>query len=152
MRLHEDAFGEPSGPTELVVPLHAEQVTIERVRRETGAVRIATVTETREQRIEEPLSGERVDVVRVAIGTVVEAMPDVREEGGTTIIPVVEEILVIEKKLLLKEEIRITRERTSSMHRETILLREQHAVVTRTQGGETKLSAKPSINGDQHGQ
>ena len=151
MRLHENPVGEQPDPTELVIPLHAEQVEVERVRRETGKVRVATKTETHEQLIEEVLSGVRARVVRVDIGTMVDVMPDVREEGDTTIIPVVEEVLVIEKRLMLKEEIRITRERTSSVHSQTVLLRKQHAVVTRTHGEQASIPAQPNMDGKQDG-
>lgn len=60
---------------------------------------------------EEPLFAEDVDVQRVAINQVVESVPDTRIEGDTTIIPVVEEILVVEKRLVLREEVRITKRR-----------------------------------------
>ena len=58
-------------------------------------------------------------------------MPEVRQEGDTTIIPIVEEILVVERRLVLKEEVHIRRVRTTEHHKEAVMLRYQEAVVTR---------------------
>ena len=134
-----------------MIPLHAEQVDITRVTSQTGRVKISTSTRSREQLVEEVLAEEHARVARVAIGTLVETAPEVRHEGNTTIIPVLEEVIVVEKKLFLKEEIHVIRERTTSVHREWIDLREQHAEVTRTQGDETRHSAKPDKSGVQDG-
>jgi stress response protein YsnF len=62
----------------------------------------------------------------------VDAVPPVREEGDTTVISIVEEVLVVERRLVLKEEIRLRRVRTTERHRETVTLREQQAVIERS--------------------
>jgi stress response protein YsnF len=59
-------------------------------------------------------------------------MPSVRQEGDVTIIPVVEEILVVERRLVLKEEVHIRRIKTTERHQEQIKLRRQEATVSRT--------------------
>ncbi len=120
-------------PSQLVVPLHAEQLDAARLKRETGRVKISTVTKLREQPVDEMLAEEHAHIERVAVGAIVDAMPDIRQEGEVTIIPVVEEVLVVEKRLFLKQEIRVTRVRTSARHQETVVLRQQEAVVQRTQ-------------------
>ncbi len=119
----------------LVVPLYAEEVDVSRRKVERAVVRIATVTHAHEQQIEEELTHERVEIVRVPIGRTVEAVPPTREEGDTTILAVVEEVLVVERRLVLKEEVRIRRVRTKEPHTETVVLRKQEAVVTRTDAG-----------------
>ena len=55
------------------------------------------------------LQQEEVTVERVPRGVPIDVVPSVREEDGVLIIPVVEEQLVVTKRLILKEEIRITR-------------------------------------------
>ena len=97
---------------------------------------MATTTREREQLIDEELTHERYEVERVPIGRVVEAAPPVREENGATVLSVVEEIVVVERRLMLKEEVHIRRVRTTERHRETVVLREQEAVVTRTEAGQ----------------
>jgi stress response protein YsnF len=76
---------------------------------------------------------EYVEIVHVPIGRQIEFCPPVRVEGDTTILSIVEEIVVVERRLVLKEEVHMTKVRTTHAHRETVLLREQHAVITREQ-------------------
>ena len=96
-------------------------------------VRVTTVTHAREAVINEPLTHERVEIERVPIGRVIETVPLVREEGDTTIIPVVEEVVVVERRLVLKEEVHLRKVRVTEQHLETVVLREQDAVITRTE-------------------
>ncbi len=115
-----------------VLPLYAEQVALSKRVRKTR-VQVARTTRTREAVVEEDLAHEQVVVERVTIGRVVDAVPDVRQEGDVTILPVMEEIVVVERRLILKEEVHIRRVRTTERHVETVTLREQEAAVTRTE-------------------
>ena len=54
-----------------------------------------------------------------------------RTEGDTTIIPVVEEIIEVQKRLFLKEEIHIRRETTREEVAVPVELRKERAVVER---------------------
>ena len=117
---------------ELTIPLHGEEVVVSRIKRDRAVVRVATQTRSREQQVDTQLVHERVEIERVPVGRMVDAVPPVREEGDVTIMPVIEEILVVERKLILKEEVRIRRVRSTEQHRQTVTLREQEAVVTRT--------------------
>jgi uncharacterized protein (TIGR02271 family) len=121
----------PGPDVETVIPLAAEELAVSKQRIETGRVRVARVTHEREQTIDELLAREMVDVSRTPIGKPIETMPSVREEGDTIIIPVVEEVLVVERRLFLKEEVRVRRVRTTERHQEAVTLRHQEAVVTR---------------------
>jgi uncharacterized protein (TIGR02271 family) len=123
-----------------VIPLAAEEVAVSKRAVETGRVRVARVTHEREQTIDELLTSVAVDVSRTPIGQPVDTIPSVREEGDTIVIPVVEEVLVVERRLFLKEEVRVRRVRTTEQHRETVMLRHQEAVVTR-------LPAEPEVPG-----
>ena len=125
-----DDLPETVGET-LVLPLRQEELTVDVHRHVTGRVRISTVTTEREEHVDEELTGERVEVEHVPVGRIVDAIPPVRTEGDTTIIPVVEEVLVVERRLMLREEVHMRRIRTVSRHQETVVLRQQHAVETR---------------------
>jgi stress response protein YsnF len=81
-------------------------------------------------------------VKRIPIGRIVEAAPPVRTEGDTIIIPVMEETIVVERRLVLKEEVILRRVQTDERHRERVSLREQEAVIER-QPAET-ASSPPS--------
>ncbi len=115
----------------VTMPLHAEQVAVAKRVRKTR-VRLARTTRTRDEVVEADLSREHVIVEHVPIGRVVDAVPEVRQEGDITILPIVEEVVVVERRLVLKEEVHIRRVRTTQRHVETVTLREQQAAVTRT--------------------
>ncbi len=112
-------------------PLHVEEVSVSRRELKKANVQIALITGTREQRIVEELTQVRVEIERVPIDQTVEVVPPIRQEGDTTIIPVVEEVVVVERRLVLKEEVRVRRVSTKEQHQETVVLRQQEAAVTR---------------------
>ena len=117
---------------ETLIPLAAEEVAVSKRAVETGRVQVARVTHEREQLIDEMLAHETAEISRVRVGQQVEAIPAVREEDGVIIIPIVEEVLVVERRLFVKEEVRIRRVRTMEKHQESVTLRYQEAVVRRT--------------------
>ena len=116
---------------QVVVPLHAEEVSIAKRRVVTGQVKVGTITRESEQLVEEMLEHEHVEVERTAIGKQVDKAPPVREEGDTLIIPILEEIVVVERRLLLKEEVRVRRTREKQPYQERVVVRKQEAVITR---------------------
>ena len=118
-------------PQDLHVPLHEEEISVSRREIKKANVQVALVTGTREQLIDEELTQVRVEIERVPIDRVVDVFPPIRQEGDITIIPVVEEIVVVERRLVLKEEVRVRRVSTKEQHQETVVLRQQEAVVTR---------------------
>ena len=116
---------------DLRIPLHVEEISVSRREIEKANVQVALVTETREQLLDEELTHVRVEIERVPIDRTIEAMPPIRQEGDITIFPVVEEVVVVERRLVLKEEVRVRRVSTKEQHQETVVLRQQEAVVTR---------------------
>ncbi len=54
---------------------------------------------------------EGYTIERVKVERLIQEPVSQRQEGDTLILPVVEEVLVVEKRLMLREEIRITRKR-----------------------------------------
>ena len=117
------------GPT---LPLLEEQATIDKRTVTTGKVRVVTHTETVEETVRAVLKGEEAEVVTVELDqTVSGPAPLIRTEGGVTIIPVLEEVLVVEKRLVLKREIRISKRSTSETVEIPVSLRKQRAKVQR---------------------
>jgi uncharacterized protein (TIGR02271 family) len=94
----------------LVIPVIQEEVTVDKQVIEAGTVRISKRISEHEEVIDVPLFHEEVSVERVPVNLFVEALPPVRQEGDTMVIPVVEEQIVIQKKLLLVEELRVRKE------------------------------------------
>lgn len=116
---------------QVVIPLHAEEVSIGKKQVATGRVKVSTVTHSREELVQQLLQSERVEVERVPMGQVVAKVPEIRTEGDITIIPVVEETVVLQRQLVLKEEVRIRRVRETQNYQERVILRQQEAVITR---------------------
>jgi uncharacterized protein (TIGR02271 family) len=102
----------------------------------TGRVRISTHVETFEEMATADLTSDTVDVTRVAVGQPVGAtLPQVRTEGDLTIVPVFEEVLVVEKRLMLKEELHIRKRTMVEAVATPVTLRRQTADVEHL-GGE----------------
>lgn len=120
--------------SEVVIPLLGEEVAVTKQVVETGRVVVTRVTREASELIAEPLATETVEISRVPIGRQVEQMPAVREEGDTVVIPVVEERLLVERQLFLKEEVRVRRVRTASTHQENVILRHHEVTVNRHPG------------------
>lgn len=116
---------------DVVVPIVEERARVGTRVRETGRVRLTRRVERREETIEASLVRETVEVVHVPVGRFVDAPAAPREEDGVTIIPVYEEVLVVEKRLRLKEELRIVRHRTEERVRQPVELRRTHVDVER---------------------
>ncbi len=108
-----------------------ERLTVSKQRKATGSVRVGTRTEIVEAVAEVDLDRYRVEVTRVPVGRVVDEAPLARAEADTTIIPVVEERLVMVKQLFLVEEIRIRHVLERKSVSEPVTLRRQRAVVER---------------------
>lgn len=125
------AATDPVTEARQVIPLFGEEVTVTKKKQDTGHVRVSTITREHEELVNELLSHEKVEVEKIAIGKPIESVPPVREDGDTIIIPVVEEVLVVGRHLVLKEEVRIRRVRGTERHQERVILRKQEAVITR---------------------
>jgi stress response protein YsnF len=72
-----------------------------------------------------------VEVERVRVGRVVDEIPAVRQEGEVTIIPVVAEEAVVVKRLVLVEELRLTRKHDTKTAVSETTLRKEQVVVER---------------------
>jgi uncharacterized protein (TIGR02271 family) len=113
------------------VPLIDEDLHVGKRAVPTGRVRVRSVTDTVEEIARATLDEETVDVTRVPVGREIDAAPAVRTEDGVVIVPIVEEVLVVEKRLVLKEELHIRRTVDQEDVEVPITLRKQRAVVER---------------------
>jgi stress response protein YsnF len=132
---------------EITLPLAEEVATISKRRVEIGRVRVTVATGTETRLLRETLHGRRAEVERVPIGRPVAEAPAVREEDGVIIIPVVAEELVVERRLVLREEIRIRLLDTEEAVERPVELRVQHAEVERLppDGDQDAEQQQPSV-------
>jgi uncharacterized protein (TIGR02271 family) len=121
----------PGNDPVLVVPVIAEELVVQKRVVETGKVRITKVVKEREAVVDEPLFSEEVEVERVPIQRVVDGPVPVRYEDDTVIVSILEEVLVVEKRLLLKEELHIRKRRVETHQPQQVMLRHEEARIER---------------------
>lgn len=115
----------------LTIPVIAEQLVVDKQMVETGRVRISKRVLEEEQTIDVPLIREQYDVERVPVNQYVDAPPAVRQEGDVTIYPVLREVLVTEKRLMLVEEVRVTKRQSETTDVQHVTLRREEVTVER---------------------
>ena len=130
---------------EKVIPLVEETATVSKRKIVTGRVRIRTSVETEERLLREDLAGEQVEVKRVPVGRVIDVMPQVRAEGDITIIPVVEERLVVTKELVLVEEIHVHRTSSTETVEVPVTLRAERASIERLEADPVSIPSPPKF-------
>jgi uncharacterized protein (TIGR02271 family) len=123
------------GDGSVVVPVIAEQLEVQKRMVEAGGVRIRKTVTEREEVVDEPLMREEVQVKRVPVNKVVDGPVPVRHVGDTMIVSLLEEVLVVEKRLMVKEELHITKEQVESYRPQRVLLRTEEATVERVEDG-----------------
>ncbi len=113
------------------IPLVEERLSIQKRQVESGRVRVRISVGEREERVPVELAHDEVEVERVAKNVTVSELPGVRLEGNTTIIPVVEEVVVVEKRLMLVEEIHVRRKTATTTEEIPVRLRSEHVAIER---------------------
>lgn len=127
-------FSENSKQEVLRIPVIEEQLAVETRVVETGrGVRIHKTVSEQPVTIDERLVREAVDVRHVPVDRIValEEAPATRYEGDTLVVPVLEEVLVVERRLRIKEELHITRIRHEEPYRDTVQLKAERIEVER---------------------
>jgi uncharacterized protein (TIGR02271 family) len=115
--------------TEHVIPVIEEEIIIDKKLTRKGGIIIKKEVISEDASIDIPLLNEHIDIERIPVNKYLDSRPEIRHEGDTTIIPVLKE--VIEKRLLLVEEIRITKTVTSETTSEKITLSKQKVTITK---------------------
>lgn len=124
-------MSETDKPDTLVIPIVEEEARIAKRQVVSGKVIVKTAVDTEERVLKEMLSEETVEVERIPINRIVDTVPQIRTEGDVTIVPVFEERLVVEKQLVLVEEVRIRRTASVETVEVPVTLRKERATVER---------------------
>jgi uncharacterized protein (TIGR02271 family) len=125
---------QPNGQEQLIVPVFREEVQVEKQAVDTGrGVRIHKTVAELPCHIDERLLRDEVEVSHVPVDRIVplDAAPATRYEGETLVVPILEEVLVVERRVRIKEEVRITRTRREEHHAETVMLKSEQVSVER---------------------
>ena len=115
------------------IPVTEERVNVGKKIIEKGRVKISKIVKEESEVLNLPTTNEQVHIRRVPVNKIVENVPEtVRYEGNTMIIPVLQEVTVVEKKLLLVEEIHVTKTSVFSEETKEIKLRKEEISIERS--------------------
>jgi uncharacterized protein (TIGR02271 family) len=126
-------------PEERTVALAKEEAEIRKQEVGTGRVLIKTTVREHEEVLRGQLLSEEVEIDRVALNREVDGPMDARREGDWIIFPMVEEVVVVHKRWMLKEEVRVRRLAVQRPFEERVALRSEEATVER----EANKTGKP---------
>ena len=111
------------------IPLVEERISIGKRQVETGRYRVKISVAEREELVPVELAHDEIEIERVAKNVPLQSLPSVRLEGTTTIIPVVEEEVVVERRLVLVEEIHVRRKNTVAVEEVPVTLRSEEVAI-----------------------
>ena len=114
-----------------VLSLAEEILRVEKQSIVSGAVQVRTETEVIEENLSVSLDSQTVEVTRVPVNKTINSAPAIRTEGDVTIIPIIEEVAVVQKQLILKEELHVRRRTTTQQAEVPVTRRKQRAVIDR---------------------
>ncbi|QHT68528.1 YsnF/AvaK domain-containing protein [Rhodocytophaga rosea] len=133
-----------------VIPVIEEQVHVSKQQIETGKVLVSKKVHEEEKTIDIPLVHEEHTVERIPVNQYVEKAPEVRYEGDTMIIPVLREEVIIQKRLFITEELRITKRKIETSVPQQVTLRREEVIVERIAGNsediDTGIPIRPKEN------
>jgi stress response protein YsnF len=116
------------------VPVVREEAWVEKRIVDTGrGVRIHKTVAEHPCRIDESLLRDDVQIHHVPVDRIVplDQAPATRYEGDTLVVPILEEVLVVERRLRIKEELHITRTRHEERHVDDVMLKSEQVCVER---------------------
>lgn len=129
----------------LVVPVIEESLAVSKRPIVRGVTRIHMTVNEREVVVDEPIVEDQVTVERVGINQPIEKAVKPRVEGDTTIIPVMKEVLMVRKQLVLVEEVRLTRKQVEVRRPQQVVLRSEEARVEEVNPERTDAQEVSSI-------
>lgn len=130
---------------DIVVPVISEELHADAVPVVTGGVRVTKRVHTRDEVLEQELRKSHAEVKRVKTNRVVDGPQPVQRVGNTLVIPVVSEVLRIEKQWVVIEEIHITQTEESEIVQHTVPVSHEEAEIERLdESGNAVSSVEPA--------
>lgn len=115
------------------VPIIEEKYSIDIQTVEKGKIQITKQVHQEDVHVNVPLIHEEIEVQRISKNLPVEHPPEVRHEGDTMIIPVLKEELVIQKRLVLVEEIHITKRKIEEHQPQQVSLKKEEVKIKKSE-------------------
>lgn len=104
-----DVAAAMAGAGELRIPIVQEEAHLIKRAGATERVTVRTVPEEHQVVLRDQIERAQVEVTRVPVNREVAEAPPIRTEGDLTVVPVLEERVVVEKRLFLVEELHLRR-------------------------------------------
>lgn len=111
------------------VPIIEEELHVGRTEVTTGRVRVRTTVHEDERVIDEPIRHKRLEVTRVPVERTADQPEPDRQDGDTLVISLCREIVTIQRKYEVYEEVRVRTIYEEERHREVVRLRRTEANV-----------------------
>lgn len=127
------AFANIDEQGHIVIPVYEETVRLGKKLVETGQTEITKTVQHHEETLEDVLHHDDVTIERIEVDTFVEEAEGVHYDGDALIIPLYEEVFVVEKRLRLKEKVRIKRITEYETVSETVTRREENITINRNE-------------------
>lgn len=117
---------------EIVIPVVEEQALVTKRTVDRGGVTVSKVVREEEELVDTSTLEDEIEIEHIARGTWLEKPAKTRRDGDTIIVPVMEEVTVVEKRLRLIEEIHIRRRQVTRPKKERVRLRKEEIRVDDT--------------------
>lgn len=133
---------------EVVIPVVGEEVHADALPVETGSVRVTKRVVGNDEVLEQQLRKERAEVKRVKVDRPVDGPQQPYRSGNTLIVPVMAQVLNVEKRWVVTEEIHITKYEDQETARQTVTVGHEEAQVERlNEAGETieTVQTRPKV-------
>ena len=131
------------GSREQVIALTEEQIHVGKQTITTGTVRLHRSTETFTDSVSLPVMRVGWEIERTPIGQLYSERPEIRQDGDTTVYPLVEERIVATREYFLVEELRVRRVSTTTERTASVELKRDVLIVER-EGASFDTSAPSS--------
>jgi uncharacterized protein (TIGR02271 family) len=117
---------------EIRIPVIEEKISIDKAVVTTGSLSVRKSVEEVTEPLSAMLTSESYEVHRVPKNEILETAPSgTYQENDTIIIPVVEERLIVEKRLVLVEEIHLVKRETKREYKDEVTLRREKVTIER---------------------
>ena len=121
----------PHNDSSIAINVMEEQAHVSKQVVEQAKVRIVKKVHEEEATVDVSARSESVKIEKIPVNKYVETAPQIRYEGDTMIVPVVKEVVVVEKRLMLVEEVHITKNTVTNEGEKSIPLRREEVFVER---------------------
>jgi uncharacterized protein (TIGR02271 family) len=116
---------------DLTIPVLREELEVQSIPTVTGGIRVTKHVESHDEIVEQELRKSNVQVKRISVNRPVDGPQSPRRVGNTLIVPVVSEVLRVEKQWMVTEEIHLIQTQTTESAQTNVTLNQERAAIER---------------------